>query len=111
MSTTPRALSPASASDLRAKIDARSARIGIVGMGYVGLPLALLFSESKFAVTGLDIDAEKVKALNNGKSYIYRIPENEIQAARTRNLRVSHDYGDIADHAVVIIRGPTTLDD
>ena len=111
MSTTPRALSPASASDLRAKIDARSARIGIVGMGYVGLPLALLFSESKFAVTGLDIDAEKVKALNNGKSYIYRIPENEIQAARTRNFRASNDYGNIADLDVVIICVPTPLNE
>jgi len=80
-------------------------------MGYVGLPLALLFSESKFAVTGLDIDAEKVKALNNGKSYIYRIPENEIQAARTRNFRASNDYGNIADLDVVIICVPTPLNE
>src|SRR5260370_18516379 len=97
MSTISRASSLASASDLRAKIEARSAKIGIVGMGYVGLPLALLFSESKFAVTGLDIDAEKVKALNNGKSYIYRIPENEIQAARTLYFRARHYYAIISD--------------
>src|SRR5215475_13103384 len=82
MSTTSRALSATNANDLRAKIEARTAKIGIVGMGYVGLPLALLFSESKFSVTGLDIDPEKVNALNHGRSYIYRIPENEIQAAR-----------------------------
>jgi UDP-N-acetyl-D-glucosamine dehydrogenase len=80
-------------------------------MGYVGLPLALLFSESKFAVTGLDIDAEKVKALNSGKSYIYRIPENEIQAARTRDFLASHDYGSIADLDIVIICVPTPLNE
>src|SRR5215472_17861334 len=56
MSTTSRALTATSANDLRAKIEARTAKVGIVGMGYVGLPLALLFSESKFSVTGLDID-------------------------------------------------------
>jgi UDP-N-acetyl-D-glucosamine dehydrogenase len=80
-------------------------------MGYVGLPLALLFSESKFAVTGLDIDAEKVKALNSGKSYIYRIPENEIQAARARDFCASNDYGSITDLDIVIICVPTPLNE
>ena len=111
MSTTSRALTATSANDLRAKIEARSAKIGIVGMGYVGLPLALLFSESKFSVTGLDIDAEKVSALNRGKSYIYRIPENEIQAARARDFRASDDYSNIAGLDVVIICVPTPLNE
>jgi UDP-N-acetyl-D-glucosamine dehydrogenase len=111
MSTTSRALTATSANDLRAKIEARTAKIGIVGMGYVGLPLALLFSESKFSVTGLDIDAEKVSALNRGKSYIYRIPENEIQAARARDFRASNDYSTIAGLDVVIICVPTPLNE
>ena len=111
MSTTSRALTATSANDLRAKIEARTAKIGIVGMGYVGLPLALLFSESKFSVTGLDIDAEKVSALNRGKSYIYRIPENEIQAARARDFRASDDYSNIAGLDVVIICVPTPLNE
>src|SRR5215472_16268920 len=111
MSTSSRDLAVTSAADLRAKIEARAAKIGIVGMGYVGLPLALLFSESKFSVTGLDIDAEKVQALNQGKSYIYRIPENEIQAARARRFRASADYGEIAGLDVVIICVPTPLNE
>src|SRR5215468_4429599 len=111
MSATPRALTATSANDLRTKIEARTAKIGIVGMGYVGLPLALLFSESKFSVTGLDIDAEKVSALNRGKSYIYRIPENEIQAARARDFYASDDYSNIAGLDVVIICVPTPLNE
>ena len=63
------------------RIEARTAKIGIIGLGYVGLPLALLFNEAGFPVTGFDIDSEKVKALNNGRSYIYRIPQTEIAAA------------------------------
>src|SRR5215472_16454642 len=111
MSTTSRALTATSANDFRAKIEARTAKIGIVGMGYVGLPLALLFSESKLSVTGLDIDAEKVSALNRGKSYIYRIPENEIQAARARDFRASDDYSTIVGLDVVIICVPTPLNE
>ncbi|HMF89059.1 MAG TPA: nucleotide sugar dehydrogenase [Candidatus Angelobacter sp.] len=111
MSTTSRAPSLTSAKELRARIEARTANIGIVGMGYVGLPLALLFSEQKFAVTGLDIDSEKVKALNAGKSYIYRIPETEINAARTRDFSASNDYGSVAKLDVVIICVPTPLNE
>src|SRR5262245_32783341 len=111
MSTTSRAPSLTSAKELRARIEARTANIGIVGMGYVGLPLALLFSEQKFAVTGLDIDSEKVKALNAGKSYIYRIPETEISAARQRDFGASNDYASVAKLDVVIICVPTPLNE
>ena len=52
------------------KMQTREARIGIIGMGYVGLPLALLFSDERFQVTGFDIDPAKVSALNAGGSYI-----------------------------------------
>jgi UDP-N-acetyl-D-glucosamine dehydrogenase len=96
---------------LRARIEARAAKIGIVGMGYVGLPLALLFSEQKFSVTGLDIDPEKVKALNAGKSYIYRITENEINAARARDFSASNDYASVATLDAVIICVPTPLNE
>ncbi len=73
---------PGFTADIKRKIDDRSARIGIIGMGYVGLPLALLFSEQRFAVTGFDIDPFKVKTLNEGGSYIVRIPGTEIQSAQ-----------------------------
>jgi UDP-N-acetyl-D-glucosamine dehydrogenase len=96
---------------LRAKIEARTAKIGIVGMGYVGLPLSLLFSERGFAVTGLDIDPVKVQALNSGKSYIYRIPETEIAAARAHKFSASNDYACVSALDVVIICVPTPLNE
>jgi UDP-N-acetyl-D-glucosamine dehydrogenase len=111
MSTTSRATSIANAKDLRARIEARTAKIGIVGMGYVGLPLALLFSEQDFSVTGLDIDPAKVKALNAGKSYIYRIPETEIARARAGKFKASDDYAQVADLDVIIICVPTPLNE
>src|ERR1700746_1746998 len=86
MSTTARVSTGANAKDLRARIEARTAKVGIVGMGYVGLPLALLFSERDFPVLGFDIDANKVNSLNSGKSYIYRIPETEIASAKEKGF-------------------------
>lgn len=56
--------------ELKRKVESRDARIGVVGMGYVGLPLALLFSGERFAVTGFDIEERKVSTLNAGDSYI-----------------------------------------
>ena len=67
---------------LKNKIQHRQARVGIIGLGYVGLPLALLFSEQEFAVTGFDIDQRKVDILAQGGSYIYRISAEEIRAAK-----------------------------
>jgi UDP-N-acetyl-D-glucosamine dehydrogenase len=80
-------------------------------MGYVGLPLALLFSEQNFSVTGLDIDPSKVEALNAGRSYIYRIPEKEIAAARGRHFSASSDYAGVAALDIVIICVPTPLNE
>ncbi len=93
------------------RIENRAARIGIIGMGYVGLPLALLFSEERFAVTGFDIDARKVSALNAGGSYIVRIPGTEIQAAQKHGFRATSDYSEIENLDVVIICVPTPLND
>jgi hypothetical protein len=58
----------------KSKLQDRTAKVGIIGLGYVGLPLALLFNEENFPVTGFDIDSKKVDTLNLGGSYIYRIP-------------------------------------
>jgi UDP-N-acetyl-D-glucosamine dehydrogenase len=93
------------------KIENRSARFGIIGMGYVGLPLALLFSEEGFAVTGFDIDGKKVSALNAGGSYIVRIPGTEIQAAQKQGFRATSDYSEIASVDAVIICVPTPLNE
>jgi UDP-N-acetyl-D-glucosamine dehydrogenase len=93
------------------KIETRQARIGIIGMGYVGLPLALLFSDVRFRVTGFDIDPRKVETLNRGASYIVRVPGTEIELARERGFRATGDYAQIAAMDVVIICVPTPLNE
>ncbi len=95
--------------DTRRRIEARQAKIGIVGMGYVGLPLALLFSDERFAITGFDIDPSKVEKLNRGESYIVRIPPADIVAAQANGFAATTDYSKIAEMDVVIICVPTPL--
>jgi len=97
--------------ELKERIATRTARIGIVGMGYVGLPLALLFSEERFRVTGFDIDFRKVNTLNEGGSYIVRIPATEISLAQRSGFRATADYAHIAEMDVVIICVPTPLNE
>lgn len=97
--------------DLLQRIQSRQARIGIVGMGYVGLPLSLLFSEQRFRVTGFDIDPRKVTMLNQGGTYIVRIPETEIQLAREKGFTATADYSQIGQMDVVIICVPTPLNE
>ncbi|SRR5713101_9566406 len=97
--------------NLNTKIDNRTARVGVIGLGYVGLPLALLFSEQRFRVTGFDIDARKVSALCNGESYIFRIPPTDIQAARRQSFWATADYSHISEMDAVIICVPTPLDE
>jgi len=96
---------------LKSSIEKREARIGIVGMGYVGLPLALLFSEERFAITGFDIDVKKVDTLNRGASYFARIPGTEVQSAQASGFSATVDYGRIAQMDVVIICVPTPLNE
>ena len=96
---------------LKIKIQSRTARVGVIGMGYVGLPLALLFSEQSFPVTGFDIDKKKVDVLEGGGSYIYRIAPTEIQAARTHGFSATSDYANITDMDAIIICVPTPLNE
>ncbi len=96
---------------LKGKIQQRQARVGIIGLGYVGLPLALLYSEQKFRVTGFDIDARKVEALAKGGSYIYRITGEEIQAAQAQGFSATSDYARLTEMDAVIICVPTPLDE
>jgi len=97
--------------ELHARISDKSAQIGIIGMGYVGLPLMLLFSGERFRVTGFDIDLNKVRTLSAGGSYIYRIPPTDIQAAIERGFHATNDYSEVANMDAVIICVPTPLDD
>src|ERR1700675_2840063 len=91
------------------KIKQRQARVGIIGLGYVGLPLALLFSEQKFVVTGFDIDQRKVDTLAKGGSYIYRISTEEIQTAKAQGFSATSDYPHTEEMAAIIICVPTPL--
>jgi UDP-N-acetyl-D-glucosamine dehydrogenase len=94
---------------LKLKIQQREARVGIIGLGYVGLPLALLFSEQKFRVTGFDIDKRKVDTLAQGGSYIYRISAEEIHAAQAQGFSATSDYSRLDEMDAVIICVPTPL--
>jgi UDP-N-acetyl-D-glucosamine dehydrogenase len=97
--------------ELESRIASREARIGIIGMGYVGLPLTLLFSAQRFRVTGFDVDLKKVTALNSGTSYIVRIQATEIEQAQAAGFRATSDYAEISDMDAVIICVPTPLDE
>jgi len=91
------------------KFETREARIGIVGMGYVGLPLALLFSGAGFRVTGFDIEEKKVQTLNGGGSYIVRISPEEISDAQRVGFRATSEYSVVEQMDALIICVPTPL--
>jgi len=94
---------------LIAGIEARTARVGIIGLGYVGLPLTLLFAEERFRVTGFDVDAEKVLRLNAGESYIHRIEPEHVRMARKAGFEATGDFARIAELDAVLICVPTPL--
>jgi UDP-N-acetyl-D-glucosamine dehydrogenase len=96
---------------LTTKLENRTARIGVIGLGYVGLPLVLLFSEQKFRITGFDVDDRKIDIIAKGGSYIVRIPETEIQGAKAKGFTATSDYSQIADMDAIIICVPTPLND
>lgn len=96
---------------LKNRIQQREARIGIIGLGYVGLPLALLYSEQQFKVTGFDIDPRKVDTLAKGGSYIYRIAAEEIQAAKASGFSATADYSQLTAMDAIIICVPTPLNE
>jgi len=98
-------------SELKSKIEQRQAKVAIIGLGYVGLPLALLYSEQNFPVTGFDIDPRKVSALNSGGTYIFRITAPEIQQARKQGFSATADYSQLEDMDAIIICVPTPLNE
>jgi UDP-N-acetyl-D-glucosamine dehydrogenase len=102
---------PSSSTELKNKIESRQARVAVIGMGYVGLPLALLYTEQKFRVTGFDIDQRKVDTLNAGGSYIFRITREEIGAAKAGGLTATSDYSELTAMDAIIICVPTPLNE
>ncbi len=100
---------PQLATERLERLRSRTAAIGVIGLGYVGLPLSLLLSEAGFAVTGFDIDQKKIDDLQAGRSYIFRIPEAEIQAARSKNFNATADFAQLAEQDAIILCVPTPL--
>jgi UDP-N-acetyl-D-glucosamine dehydrogenase len=95
---------------LLAKFESREARIAIIGLGYVGLPLAVAFAESGFHVTGIDLDARKIDALNRGESYVEDVPAATVAALVERGrLTATTDYAALAVCDAVSICVPTPL--
>ena len=107
----PTSTSSSSVTDIKSRIETRKAPVGIIGLGYVGLPLALLYSEQKFPVTGFDIDAKKVDTLAKGGSYIFRISPEEIQSAKGSGFNATSDYSRIREMDAIIICVPTPLNE
>jgi UDP-N-acetyl-D-glucosamine dehydrogenase len=92
------------------KILQRDALIGIIGMGYVGLPLVLMFCEKDFRVLGFDVDSKKVAALRRGKSYLKSIPSTRIsQFVRSGHLEVTDDFSRLDKPDCILICVPTPL--
>ena len=94
---------------LVAKIEDKSATIGIYGLGYVGLPLALRFTEVGFKVVGFDIDERKVRALTDGKSYIDHISTESVRTARDGGFVATTDFTRSTDADALIVCVPTPL--
>jgi UDP-N-acetyl-D-glucosamine dehydrogenase len=94
---------------IASKIANRSARIGIVGLGYVGLPLMLRFTEVGFRVLGFDIDRAKVDALNAGKTYIEHIAASRIEMALEKHFEATDDFSRAGEVEALILCVPTPL--
>jgi UDP-N-acetyl-D-glucosamine dehydrogenase len=96
--------------DLRGRIASREARIGVIGLGYVGLPLALEFARKGFHVTGIDLNAAKVETLRKGASYIEDVPSAAVQELRDLGrFEATSDFSALARCDVIHVCVPTPL--
>jgi UDP-N-acetyl-D-glucosamine dehydrogenase len=96
-------------SALLARIQARSAKVGIIGLGYVGLPLARAFARTGFRVLGFDIDPTKVAKLNAGRSYIKQIPDATVAGMREKGFEATDRFDRLGEPDAILICVPTPL--
>ena len=102
------ALTPAAA--LQARIESRDAVVGVIGLGYVGLPLLRAFFKAGFPVIGFDIDPEKITMLRRGESYLKHLGEDYVQElSRSPKFTVTNDSGELARADAIILCVPTPL--
>jgi len=95
---------------LEEKIRSRTARVGIVGLGYVGLPLGVEFARAGFTVTGIDVGENKVAAVNSGESYVLDVPVETLRPlVKERRLSATTDFAAVADLDTINICVPTPL--
>jgi UDP-N-acetyl-D-glucosamine dehydrogenase len=115
MSATPENETPGSneiVTSFNQRVQERTVRVGVAGLGYVGLPIALLFSSKGISATGFDIDSAKIMRLQQGRSYIKHIPEAAIRDALARgHFKATTDFSELRAMDAVIICVPTPLDD
>src|SRR5262245_51495930 len=102
---------PDVASTLLARIQDRTATVGIIGLGYVGLPLARAFSQAGFRVLGFDIDPHKVAKLAAGQSFIKQIPDAAVARMRTAGFEPTDRFDRLGEPDAVLICVPTPLTD
>src|ERR1700754_4994728 len=99
-----------SAHDILDRIATRKARVGVIGLGYVGLPLAVEFARSGFEVTGFDVDPRKIAEINRGVSYIGDVESGDVaEAVEARRLRATTDMADLEWMDAIDICVPTPL--
>ncbi len=93
-------------------IESRTATVGVVGLGYVGLPLALAFGEAGFGVLGFDVDEAKVASLNGGRSYLLHFPSERIGRLReSERLEATANFDRLSEPDAIIVCVPTPLDE
>src|SRR5262245_20173724 len=110
MSRRHRSPTGSAASDLLRRIERREARLGVIGLGYVGLPLAVEFGEAGFRVTGFDIDEKRVSQLKRGASYIQDVPGAAVRdLVRSGNFVPTTDFKALRQLDVVNVCVPTPL--
>jgi UDP-N-acetyl-D-glucosamine dehydrogenase len=101
---------PPAATDLLHKIERRSARLGVIGLGYVGLPLAVEFGQAGFRVHGIDVDESRVARLRRGRSYIQDVPDRSVRAlVKSGHLVATTDFDVMRRLDVVNVCVPTPL--
>ena len=109
-STLPDALAAPAAEALAEKIRSRTARVGVVGLGYVGLPLAVEYAEAGYHVTGIDISEDKVARFSAGDSYVGDVPSSTLAPLVTSGrLQATADFSVIRDLDTIDICVPTPL--